>query len=188
VIEFDQSRSMEVILALELREGSVYGEGKETTLEYTATMAASLARHILYNGDSVCLLGDGLMPEACVNGAGPDHLYYLLEALARMEAGSAFPLGQVILERAGMIKPYSTLVALTPLMDNTLLQAFDALLQMGVRPVLVWLDGGSFDAENRVVSNPPMMDRLRSRDIALYLIRQGDSLTTAMKEVWHAMA
>ncbi|MCC6442488.1 MAG: DUF58 domain-containing protein [Armatimonadetes bacterium] len=189
VIEFDESRSTEIILALETKEGTERGEGKETTLEYAAVMAASLARYILYNGDPVRLLGDKLLPAACVADNGQDHLYSILEALARMEAVSPCSLGTVLLEAAPTIEPHSTVVVLTPQVDNSLFEAFHSLSHMGARLALLWFDGDSFEETEGPGGSPEeeWVNYLKVRDVTVYRICKGDSLTEAMREVWNAM-
>src|SRR5579871_2891340 len=68
VIEYEESQSFDLVIALDLQRGSVVGKGVETTLEYAIRTAASLAHQGIRLGATVRLL----LPE---NEENPSDVY-----------------------------------------------------------------------------------------------------------------
>ncbi len=56
VVEFERAYQQNIIIALDLARGSVYGTGRETTLEYAIKVAATLADRTLKAGGGVTLI------------------------------------------------------------------------------------------------------------------------------------
>src|SRR5918912_409029 len=55
VVEFERAFQQDLVIALDLRRGSEYGEGRETTLEYAVKTAATLIDATLAESGAVTL-------------------------------------------------------------------------------------------------------------------------------------
>jgi uncharacterized protein (DUF58 family) len=150
VIEFEESRAVNVALAIDLREGSDVGEGNQTTLEYLVTAAASLAQMTVRQGASVRLVGGPGDPTAAsVPGHGTEQLFAVLDALARAQATEKTPLSERLFEMVGILQPGTTLVILTADLDERLPEAVAAYTSAGIQVLVVYADPRSFRTELR---------------------------------------
>lgn len=86
VRELEWVSTTQVTLLLDLNRASVFGEGKESTLEYAVRIAASLARHALDEGHKVALLGYAMQRLEIPFGRGEQHFETIMQALARVKA------------------------------------------------------------------------------------------------------
>ena len=113
VIEFQEAYTADITIALDLREGSNVGEGKETTLEYGVKLAASLARRAFDDGARVALAlndGTGLQVAVC---SREDEFYRVLELLAGAEATGPAMISSLVSQLRPHISPGSALVVIT---------------------------------------------------------------------------
>src|SRR5438094_6216291 len=78
VIEFEESRSINVVLALDLSRIAHFGEGRQSTLEYLIRAAASIAQSALRQGAGIRLVTSDTPDVADLMGRGYDHLYSVL--------------------------------------------------------------------------------------------------------------
>ncbi len=159
VIEFEESQATNLVIALDLKEGTVTGEGTETTLEYGVRLAASLAQEAIQQGASVRLLLPPL-PEserqddpdrqvifaANSDGRGQPHLFLLLDALARVQATSRVPLHKTVAENAVTVQPGTTLVLITSDREMALCDSFLPYMSIGVKIAIVFIEPASFVA------------------------------------------
>jgi len=152
VIEFEESHSLNVVLALELHRGTNVGEGKQSTLEYLIRAAASLAQKAIRQGASVRLIAGGGPQGVDIGGRGSEHLYAILTALALAEATDATPLSAHLLQRIGMVSPGTTLVALTSGLDSELPGVLSYYSLSGCRVVVLYADPLSFAPDTRAIS------------------------------------
>src|SRR2546423_579599 len=120
VIEFEESKAVNVVLALDLNEQAHAGEGKISTLEYLIRVAASLAQSAIRQGASVRLVANDEPDPAAAAGRGTEHLYAVLGALARAEAKQSQRLSETLVCRGGRRAPGTTLVVLTSGMESEL--------------------------------------------------------------------
>jgi uncharacterized protein (DUF58 family) len=144
VIEFEESRAVNMILVLDLcRQGEV-GDGTETTLEYLIRAAASFAQEGIRQGASVRLLtgmpgeGDGFA------GRGTEHLYTILSQLARAEATLTEPLSVSLVKRLGLLPPGNSLVVFTAYTDSALAASLMPYTTNGTQATVVFADPRSF--------------------------------------------
>ena len=147
VIEYEESRSVNVIIALDLSRGSVIGEGPDSSLEYLVTMAASVAQQALRQGASVRLAAGDMEGVAEIFGRGNDHLYNILAALARCEPTDKLLFADRIRDKAGYIPAGATLMILTGKPDNSVTTLIGQYSATGTRIVLIYTDPSSFSAE-----------------------------------------
>jgi uncharacterized protein (DUF58 family) len=101
VIEFEESHALNVVMAIDLARDSVVGEGRQSTLEYLVTAAASIAQLAVRQGASVRLVSGDTPDPADFAGRGSEHLFLVLSSLARAEANQPESLGSRLVERVG---------------------------------------------------------------------------------------
>ena len=150
VIEFEESRAVNVVLALDISRQAQAGEGKESSFEYLVRVAASLAQSAIRQGASVRLVtGDAITP-ASASGRGMDHLYEVLGDLARAESEEDAPMSAELMRRVGRLAAGTTLVVLTSGLDKKLPEQLSILnAQLSTQVVVVYADPRSFDPNSK---------------------------------------
>lgn len=175
VMEFEQGRSGDVLIVLDLHRDAWAGagDGPDSPLESAVTAAASLADHLLRQGCRVGLLtarGGGTP----VWAQNTDDLPQLQDALARAQADALPTLPELLnAARAQMATGDQTLVFLTRrAADPALPAALAAWQARGARPVGIVLDAAPD------LALPP--------GALLQTVRRGDDLTAALEGSHHA--
>lgn len=144
VIEFEESRAVNVVIVLDLHQGTNIGKGQDTTLEYLVRMGASIAQNAIRQGASVRLItGDDPDP-ADFAGRGTEHLFAILASLARAEAIDPNPLSSRLVERVGVLLPGTSVVVLTAEADPHLLGAISYITSSGAQTMVFFADPRSF--------------------------------------------
>ena len=128
VKEYEENSQGPVLVAFESRRD--WGQGKESTFEYSIKAAASLARHSGYSGRSVGIL---VPPSPLLQANWLEALDYL----AGMSVGDAATLDEL----TGPVRPGQTLVALVPAAAPETVPCLLSLAARDVRLVAVLLDG-----------------------------------------------
>jgi len=113
VIEFQQSYSADIAIALDLLRGTDVGEGKQTTLEYGVKIAASLARRALDNSACVTLALQGASGPRIVTCRREEEFYRILELLAEAEAAGETPIYSVVEAMRPQLSPGTAAVVIT---------------------------------------------------------------------------
>jgi uncharacterized protein (DUF58 family) len=199
VIEFEESQSVSLVIALDLQRGTEVGHGTETTLEYAVRFAASLAQQAIQLGASVQLLlpketpMSDLPSEAAgagLAGRGEDHLFTLLEMLARVEANASQTVSGLLGEVAAFIPEGTTLVILTSRADSALPGILSRLSANGIRVGVVFIDPDSFVSGRRHAAQSGGSQTFLSATLAaqahLFVLRrqeQGPLLSEAITNV-----
>jgi uncharacterized protein (DUF58 family) len=144
VIEFEEAKAVNLVIVLDLHQGTNIGKGKDTTLEYLVRMAASLAQNAIRQGASVRLItGDDPDP-ADFAGRGSEHLFAILASLARAEATDPHPLSSRLLERVGVLLPGTSVAVLTAEADSLLPGTISCITSSGAQTMLFFADPRSF--------------------------------------------
>ncbi|NIM06978.1 MAG: DUF58 domain-containing protein, partial [Armatimonadetes bacterium] len=144
VIEFQQTYTADVAIAVDLFRGTEVGAGKQTTLEYGIKIAASLARRALDNRASVTLglqSASGLQIITCRR---EDDFHLILEALAEAEADGEMPLYSVVHAMKPELSPGTALVLITADADTRLVDLAGFLQNDNIKLAGVLLDASTF--------------------------------------------
>jgi len=126
------------------------GEGNQTTFEYLVTVAASIAQLTIRQGASVRLIAGEDLNAASAAGHGTEHLYAVLDALARVEPRDKEKVSKLLLPRVGGLAPGTTLVVLTCDLDPELPDTISSYVAAGVQVLVIYSDPRSFKSELRV--------------------------------------
>jgi uncharacterized protein (DUF58 family) len=151
-----------------------------STLEYTVTAAASLARYYLQIGRAVGLVYAENSLRIIPSDRGGRQLGKILESLALLSSKGNYPLEGLVEAQARHLPRGSTVVILTPNTTETVYRIADMLIRRGLRPVMVLMDTYSFRGENPVSL---IEDQLQRLSVLLYVIRDGDDLTEKLSSV-----
>jgi len=144
VIEFQQSYTADMAIALDLLRGTEVGEGKETTLEYAVKIGASLARRALDNGACVTLGSygtDGSRSAVCCR---EEEFYRALELLAAAEADGEVALYSFVQTMKPLLSPGTALVLITADPDPRLVGLAHFLAAEHISITAVLLDASTF--------------------------------------------
>lgn len=151
VIEFEESQSVNLVIALDLLQGTDIGAGKETTLEYAVRLAASLGQQATQQGASVRLLVPEIPGGEATSlmmvsqaGRGQSHFFLLLDALARVEATATQSVSDLITNAAGTLLPGTTLVVLTSRASVALPAALARYTATGANVIVTYIDPETF--------------------------------------------
>jgi len=149
VIETEQIESMECVLLVDLSSSAHAGEGDKSTIEYAATLAASLASEALDRACNVGLIAQGAEDHSVVVSSNPRQRILLLEALARMGPDADIGLPRALAEHEAALPPGCGIAVISPALGAEAL-AIAARLHARRHPV-TWfaLAPHTFDAAAR---------------------------------------
>ncbi len=147
------------------------------TEEYTACIAASLARYYLEKRRAVGLATHTRSPDILPPERGNRQLHKILERLALWRPAGELSLFGVVKSQARHLGRGSTAVLITPSPRADIALAAETLRIRGLRPVVILLDSASFGGTQ---GSRALGRRLAAMQIPLRLIAEGDALETAL--------
>lgn len=148
-----------------------------STEEYSASIAASLARYYIRMKRAVGLVSRGENPVLLPSDRGGRQLIKILESLALWKADGDLPLLGLIEAQAQNIPRGSTVILVTPSTEKEIELATDYLVRRGLRPIVVLLDAKTFGGAE---STEAVQEGLRIQNIPVRVIRCGDNLETSL--------
>lgn len=178
VIEFEESRAANIVLALNTHRGAHVGTGKQSTFEYLVRAAASMAQSAVRQGASVRLVATEGPDPADSSRRGTDHLYTMLSSLARVEPEDEEPLSQTLIRRVGSLPTGNSLVVFTSGHDADLPGVLRHYTMTGIQVVVIHADSRSFVPESRHPTQEEQreyLDMLHAAQTATYLISRNES-------------
>jgi uncharacterized protein (DUF58 family) len=196
VKEFELDPTAELYIVLDMQEraherllGEQAGRGMvrrselrvtESTEEYGVHVAASIARHMLDQDRAVGLIAWGQNREVIAAEREVRQLYKILEALAVLRAHGAQSLAEVLAAEANRFGRNSTLLLITPSLDERWVTSVQQLRYRGVQAVAVFVEPQSFGGwkDSRAVQA-----RLADARVPYFLLRQGQELAQAVREL-----
>lgn len=155
-----------------------------STLEYSVTIAASLARYYIQRGRAVGLVYASQSLHILPSDRGGRQLGKILESLALVQADGNIPLHGVVEAQARHLPRGSTVVMITPSSSESVYQTADLLTRRGLRPVTALLDGTSFggpSSPERVAAN------LRVLRIPYCIVKEGDNLSDVLSSAVYSL-
>lgn len=148
-----------------------------STVEYSITLAASLAEYFLRRDREVGFLSYAQHREVVQPDRGERQLSRLLEILAVIEAEGHIPLAQFLSNDSGHLARQTTLVVITPSTDNRWVNAARGLQARGVQCVAVLLAARTFGP---AADWAPVLTELQASGVPAYLVHRGDDLAAAL--------
>jgi uncharacterized protein (DUF58 family) len=137
VKEFEHRTTNDFLFVLD-RRGWSYEKEREL-FERAVSLTASLIAYAIDRRFSAGLISCGTKRTAFPLGRSQDHLLRLFEHLATVEADGKEPLSQTVLRESVYLPAGATLVIVTPLLDDPLVEAVSQLAYRKIKVELFWL-------------------------------------------------
>lgn len=148
-----------------------------SSLEYSVSIAASLARYYLQRGRAVGMVTAGPALQVLPSDRGGRQLYKILEALAMIRAETTLPLQGLIEAQARHMPRGSTALLITPSASDSVFQTADLLVRRGMRPVVVLLDALTFGG---FFSSQVVEEQLRALRVPCCRVIEGADLAAVL--------
>jgi uncharacterized protein (DUF58 family) len=146
---------------------------RESTEEFSVTVAASLGQHLLAQKRAVGLLMAGQHQISLPTDRGPRQQLKLLEALAVVRAGGARDLAELLTAEATRFSRHCTLLIITPTTDEQWLTVLPPLLRTGAHASVILIDASSFGLP---VGPLLTVAHLAAMRVPTHILRQQDDL------------
>jgi uncharacterized protein (DUF58 family) len=183
VIEYDETQTIDVVIAIDLHRGTDIGKDGNTTLEYAVRIAASLCDAASRAGASVRMaapaedLPETMRQAVIAAGAstrGDLQMTRVLAALARVQAESSATLAATLEAHMYTFHPGSSIVVLTSRPEAALAQVMVQCRALGIRPMVVYIDPETFDGGRGSVKPDQLTSfqtELSSVGVPLFVVR-----------------
>jgi uncharacterized protein (DUF58 family) len=147
------------------------------TEEYMATIAASVSRFFIGQDRALALTISNRFSNDLAPDRGPRQFSKIMEALALMKADGGLAFSAFVLNQARHLTRGSTLVMITPSADEEIAYMVDSVQRLGIRPIVILLNGLSF---GKTRSNVELAEKLRATNIPTILINEGEDLRDSL--------
>lgn len=151
-----------------------------STDEYMIAIAASIARYFLSRSQAVGLVSCSTQMEVIPPDRGARQLGKILELLALLQSNGEMPFPALVPSQAKHLPRGSTVVLVTPDASPEVAVSVDHLVHLGLRPVVVLLDGESFGSD---VDSSQLEHQLRQLSVPFTTTRVGDPLESVLSSI-----
>jgi uncharacterized protein (DUF58 family) len=151
-----------------------------STVEYSVTIAASLAQHFLQRDREVGFLSYANTREVIQPDRGERQLSRLLDVLAVIQARGHIPLASVLASEGARLPRHTTLLLITPSADHQWVTALRGLRARGVQGVGILLAARTF---GQAPDWSPVLADLQASGLPAYLVKRGDDLVQAFSRL-----
>lgn len=175
MFELDPASDIWIIMDLQARVQA--GQGDDGTEEYAVKIAASVARFFLNANRNVGYMAFGERLDIIEAERGGQQMTHILEALALSHASGDVGIGDLLNVEGRRFGRHTTLVVITPSMDEAWVLSLLMLTQRGVKAAAVLLEASTFGSRE---SSLQVVSSLAAADIWTYLIKRGDDLSSSL--------
>jgi uncharacterized protein (DUF58 family) len=177
VVEFEESRSANLIVVLDIAKGAYSDEGSDSSFERLVRVAAGLSQSGIRQGSAVRLVSLTEPNLADSPGRGSEHLYSVLAALARVEPNDPVAFGDSVIGRVGPVQPGTTVLLLTAHIDSELSNSISHLLADGSHVMLLYADPTEFGGRRTFTTEQQrLFDDVCSSGAQVLMVRKSDIL------------
>lgn len=185
--QYEKATVSDATIVLDLHRESDLGIGKESSLEYGTRIAASIAKFLLTEKESlVQFIAYGRESLVIPFGKGLSQQYRILETLATAKADGAYKLGQVLNEMAYIIPADSTLIVITLDTDREALETLAQFRWKWVTMILIVLVSSTFawvpDTQTILRKKSEFEAISKALGAKIYYICQGEDLQKKFQE------
>lgn len=163
---FDQNPTSDWWIFLDMETSVQVGEGLETTDEYAAVLAASVADRGLKEDRAVGLVGEGSKPVWLPPKTGMRQREEIMHALALIDRGTT-PLKDLLAKAQRSLGRSSSVIVITSSVDPDWFGALTTLKQRGVATTVLLLDPTEFGGTK---SSAPLTNKLNAWGIFNYTL------------------
>jgi uncharacterized protein (DUF58 family) len=150
-----------------------------TTMEYSVTIAASLARYYLQRSRAVGLVYADQSLRVLPSDRGGRQLGKILESLALLRPEGKLPLQSLMEAQARHLPRGSTAIMITPCATEVVFHTADVLVRRGLRPIVVLIKASSFNGHNQT---DLVADLLSTIGVPFCMISEGDDISMLLAE------
>ncbi len=175
--EFELDPTSDIWILLDMEQRVQSGVGEDSTEEYGVIVAASLARHFLNKNRAVGVIACGSSYEVIHGDRGMRQLWKTLERLAVIRAEGRKPLAEIIAAEGARFGSNTTIIAVSPSLEESWARALKHLRGRGVRTVAVILEASTFGGKGNSML---VVGELASADTPAYLVKRGDALENVL--------
>ncbi|MDA1096322.1 MAG: DUF58 domain-containing protein [Chloroflexi bacterium] len=176
VKEFETEVHGDLWIALDLNGAAQVGADADDTEETAVTIAASLAGFLLGYDNGVGFLASGDREYVATPATGDKQLWQILEMLALCRATGSRPLSVFLGAQAPRFGTQTGLIVITPSITEAV-AAGAYMLERNSPGAVVLLEPASFGGSS---SELPLLGRLLSTGVAVYIVRKGDDIAKAL--------
>lgn len=173
VKEYEPDTSNNIWLLVDMEEKVQKGEAEESTEEYGATIAASLAKKYLEANDPVGLLTQGQHLYMIEPQKGGAQLARIMEALAMVKAQGTVSLSKLLAAQGKRWGKENTLLIITPSTQESWIVGLRQLMLQGARVAVILIDASTFGDKGKPL---PALNALTVGGIVTHLVKKGDIL------------
>lgn len=169
---FEMDPTSNIWVVLDMHEEAQAGEGDEGTEEYIVRIATSLAHHFLQADRMLGVMAHGEEKLTLDPARGSKQYGRILEALAMARADGEDSIARVLSSEARTFGRNTTLILVTPALDEEWLASLQEIMHHGTRTAIVFVDPESFGGEN----SGAMLDMLTVSGVLTYVVRSGSDI------------
>lgn len=169
---FEMDPTSNIWVVLDMHAGSQAGKGDDSTEEYGVRIATSLGHHFLQAERLLGLMAHGREKLTLDPARGSKQYGRILETLAMARADGSASIAEVLADEARTFGRNTTLILVTPSLNEEWLAAVQEIIQHGTRVAVVFVDPESFGGE----SSEQMLATLTATGILTYVVRQGSDI------------
>ncbi len=177
VKQFDQGSAGELWVLFDQHRDSHAGEGRESTDEYGATVAASAVSRYTGNFMPVGFAGHGSRSLVALPEHSATHRDQIMRHIAASRPVGEVPLIDAIADIDRELYVSSTLVVITAAEDGDWIEALSTLQRRGTRVIAIVMDRETFGGE----SNAKAFARLTIAGITTFRLKMGDNIPDALR-------
>jgi uncharacterized protein (DUF58 family) len=149
-------------------------------MDYSASIAASLAFHFIQRDRNVGLIAHGRSRHIMQPGRGQAQLQKILESLAVIEADGTYPVDEVAKIELPRIPRGTTVFLVSPSTDVEVVEAAVALRALHRNPHLILVNPKSFGGRE---GNASLAQDSARRGLQTTVVEYGESLSAALQSV-----
>ncbi|MCL4458983.1 MAG: DUF58 domain-containing protein [Chloroflexi bacterium] len=175
--EFDFDPYSDIWIILDMQARVQVGSGMESTEEVGVTAAASIANHFLLSHRSVGFVSYADQHRIIPADRGSRQLLKILEELAVIKGIGWIPISQVIATESKRFGRRSTLITITPSLNEAWPNTLREVARQGVKAVAILLEPSTFGSKESALLT---IGALAAAEIPTFLIKKGDALDKAL--------
>jgi uncharacterized protein (DUF58 family) len=164
---FEMDPTSNIWVVVDMHGDVQHGSGDESTEEYGVRIATSIAYKYLQANRMLGLMAPGAENVTLEPARGSHQYGRILEALAVVRATGERPLAQLLQEESRQFGRHTTLILITPSVDEEWVVSLEHLARQGTRIAVVLLEPHSFGGPNL----PLPLDSLLASNVLTYVVR-----------------
>jgi uncharacterized protein (DUF58 family) len=172
---FEQPLTADLWIVLDLDRGVHFGTGEESTIEYTASLAASVAMQIHNRGRKVGVIANDARGTLLEPHRAVRQDRQILDYLAVARADGPQPLARAMAWDRIRRLPRRAIAVITPSPDPAWVRTMQAVRGRGTSLLAFYIDASSFGAPE------PNLSFDLGSDVDLYVVRKGDDFARLLR-------